>query len=91
MLSRALMALTDWLDRRFGWDRLPRPLGLLTLIGVRDRLRQRNLCDTGLPAASPELIELSLACVVGTPQTQKPIARGILDEAATRLEKPGLG
>jgi hypothetical protein len=57
VLSRALMALTDWLDRRFGWDRLPRPLGLLTLIGVRDRLRQRNLCDTGLPAASPELIE----------------------------------
>ena len=39
----------------------------------------------------PELIELSLACVVGTPQTQKPIARGILDEAATRLAKPGLG
>jgi hypothetical protein len=51
------MALTDRLDRRFGWDRLPRPLGLLTLIGVRNRLRQRNLTDTGLPAASPELIE----------------------------------
>jgi hypothetical protein len=51
------MALTDRLDRRFGWDRLPRPLGLLTLIGVRNRLRERNLTDTGLPAASPELIE----------------------------------
>jgi Animal haem peroxidase len=51
------MALTDRLDRRFGWDRLPRPLGLLTLIGVRNRLRQRNIFDTGLPAASPELIE----------------------------------
>jgi hypothetical protein len=51
------MALTDWLDRRFGWDRLPRPLGLLTLIGLRNRLRQRNLHDTGVPAASPELIE----------------------------------
>jgi hypothetical protein len=51
------MDLTDRLDRRFGWDRLPRPLGLLTLIGIRNRLRQRNLYDTGLPAASPELIE----------------------------------
>jgi hypothetical protein len=51
------MALTDWLDRRFGWDRLPGPLGLLTLFGLRKRLRQRNLIDTGLPAASPELIE----------------------------------
>ena len=43
------MALTDWLDRRFGWDRLPGPLGVLTLVGVRNRLRQRNLYDTGLP------------------------------------------
>jgi hypothetical protein len=51
------MALTDWLDRRFGWDRLPGPLGLLTLFGLRKRLRQHNLIDTGLPAASSELIE----------------------------------
>ena len=50
------MALTDRLDRRFGWDRLPPPLGVLTLIGVRNRLRQRNLADTGLPAASAQLI-----------------------------------
>lgn len=50
------MALTDRLDRRFGWDRLPPPLGVLTLIGVRNRLRQRNLADTGLPAAGPDLI-----------------------------------
>lgn len=57
MLSQAFMALTDRLDRRFGWDRLPPPLGVLTLIGVRNRLRQRNLTDTGLPAASADLIE----------------------------------
>ena len=49
------MALTDWLDRRFGWDRLPGPLGVLTLVGVRNRLRQRNLYDTGLPEADAEL------------------------------------
>ena len=35
------------LDRRYGWDRLPRPLGVLTLIGIRQRLRRRNLYDTG--------------------------------------------
>jgi hypothetical protein len=57
VLSRALMALTDRLDRRFGWDRLPRPLALLTLVGIRNRLRQRNLHDTGLPEAGPELTE----------------------------------
>ena len=49
------MALTDWLDRRFGWDRLPGPLGVLTLVGVRNRLRERNLYDTGLPEADPGL------------------------------------
>ena len=35
------------LDRRFGWDKLPRPLAILTLIGLRNRLRERNLYDTG--------------------------------------------
>jgi hypothetical protein len=34
-------------DRRIGWDRLPLPLGLVTLIGLRDRLRAENLHDTG--------------------------------------------
>jgi len=27
------------LDRRVGWDRLPRPLGVLTLVGLRQTLR----------------------------------------------------
>ncbi|MGH2704644.1 MAG: peroxidase family protein [Actinomycetota bacterium] len=31
-----------------GWDRLPRFLGILTLVGLRNRLRERNLHDTGL-------------------------------------------
>ena len=35
------------LDRRYGWDSLPWPLGLLTLIGLRNRLREKNLYDTG--------------------------------------------
>ena len=35
------------LDRRFGWDRLPLPLAMLTLIGLRNRLREKNLYDTG--------------------------------------------
>ena len=35
------------LDRRVGWDRLPLPLAMLVLIGLRNRLRQKNLYDTG--------------------------------------------
>ena len=34
-------------DRRTGWDKLPKPLGILTLVGLRDRLRHENLYDTG--------------------------------------------
>jgi Animal haem peroxidase len=33
-------------DRCIGWDKLPTPLGLATLIGLRNILRQENLYDT---------------------------------------------
>ena len=33
-------------DRAVGWDKLPRVLGLLVLVGLRNILRQRNLYDT---------------------------------------------
>ena len=35
------------IDRRLGWHRLPLPLAIPTLIGLRDRLREKNLYDTG--------------------------------------------
>jgi hypothetical protein len=57
-LWRAYDALAQATDRSIGWDRLPLPLGLLVLIGVRNILRQRNLHDTAtLPSsggAQPE-------------------------------------
>ncbi len=34
------------LDQRSGWDKLPTPLGLLVLIGVRNVLRKENLTAT---------------------------------------------
>jgi hypothetical protein len=41
------------LDHTFGWDHLPLPLGVMTLFGLRQRLRERNLyaVDTGPPPA----------------------------------------
>jgi hypothetical protein len=45
--SKLLSSTAAALDRRFGWDRLPRPLGVVTLVGLRLRLRERNLFDTG--------------------------------------------
>jgi len=45
----------DWvaetLDRTTGWDKVPTPLGLLILIGLRNILRQQNLHDTTKEAA----------------------------------------
>ncbi|WP_426561987.1 peroxidase family protein [Angustibacter sp. McL0619] len=39
------------LDHKVGWDKLPRPLGLLVLVGLRNVLRRENLYDTnGAPA-----------------------------------------
>jgi Animal haem peroxidase len=46
IVSRMLASVSDVLDSRVGWHRLPRPLGILTLIGLRTRLRERNLYDT---------------------------------------------
>ena len=46
-LTKLLTATAAALDRRLGWDRLPRPLGVVTLVGLRARLREQNLHDTG--------------------------------------------
>jgi hypothetical protein len=41
------------LDRRIGWHRLPTPLGLLVLVGLRNILRQQNLHDTNDAGSAP--------------------------------------
>ena len=46
LFSWLFMWVTETLDRRFGWHRLSVPLGLATLIGIREKLRKRNLHDT---------------------------------------------
>jgi len=45
-LSPLLERTGSALDRRFGWERLPRSLGIVALVGVRTRLRRENLYDT---------------------------------------------
>lgn len=55
MLAKALMKPAEWLDRKFGWSRLPYVLGLGTLIGLRERLREQNLYSTGVPGVTEPL------------------------------------
>ncbi len=38
--------LAEMLDHAVGWDKVPMPLGLLILLGLRTILRQQNLHDT---------------------------------------------
>ncbi|MFB4317354.1 peroxidase family protein [Actinomadura sp. 21ATH] len=50
-LARLYQRTALLLDRTVGWHRLPTPLGLLVLVGLRDVLRRENLFDTeALPA-----------------------------------------
>jgi hypothetical protein len=75
--------LTQLADRKIGWDRLPTPLGLLALIGLRDVLRKRNLHDTsGLPAVNlPPL----------APPTPQVRTQRTLDGSYNDLDNPRMG
>jgi len=46
-------AFASGLDRKYGWDRLPKLVGLLTIAYLRKRLRRENLYDTGLVKPPP--------------------------------------
>ena len=53
-LRRLLIPPSSFFDRHVGWDRLPRLLGIVTLIGLREQLREQNLHDTGLVKPRPD-------------------------------------
>ena len=52
-LKRGLIELAHRVDRRVGWHRLPVPPALPVLAAMRERLRERNLYDTGQPTDLP--------------------------------------
>ncbi|GAA3442849.1 peroxidase family protein [Planomonospora venezuelensis] len=76
-------ALAGLLDRRFGWDRLPTPLGLAVLVGIRNRLRKRNLHDPGrLPSVGPPR---------PAPGPGDPRVRRTADGSCNDLDHPSMG
>ena len=56
ILHRLWTTSAKALDRRFGWDRLPRPLSIYTLAGVRSLYRERNLYDTRTTETTTETV-----------------------------------
>jgi hypothetical protein len=77
-LSKLLTATAGVLDRRFGWDRLPRPVGVFTLAGLRLQLREKNLYDTGAGGAK--------AAPDGGPHDSRTV-----DGSYNDLESPAMG
>jgi hypothetical protein len=77
------MAISDLLDRRRRWDRLPKAVGILTLVGLRKRLRLRNLHDTGLPEADAALRERA--------QDERYTSARTVDGTLNDLDRPLMG
>ncbi len=48
--------VAEEVDRRVGWDKLPKPVAMAVLIGLRNVLREQNLHDTGRgPLDKPDI------------------------------------
>jgi hypothetical protein len=78
LLTRIFVDLTHAVDLAVGWEKLPVPLGLLTLIGLRIRLRQKNLYSTS-PAEIPRTAVVPLgtpSAVISDPAPTDPAATG---------------
>ena len=54
-LRRLFMSTTEAIDKAWGWHRLPLPLALAVLEGIRMRMRQKNLYDPATTAYDREM------------------------------------
>ena len=80
---RTIDALAEQVDHRIGWYHLPKPLGLATLISLRDTLRRKNLYDTTiLPSADLPPID---------PPRPDQLINRTLDGTYNDLEQPRMG
>jgi Animal haem peroxidase len=81
LFSRLYIRTAEVLDRRSRWHKLPVPLGLMTLIGLRERLRERNLHDTSLVTR----------CVLPTSEGERYAVARTVDGTRNDLENPSMG
>src|SRR5215207_2200668 len=80
LFSRVFTDITEALDRKFRWHRLPVPLGLLTLVGLRIRLRESNLHDTSSGATD-----------VPSPEGSRHLTTRTVDGTFNDLQNPRMG
>jgi hypothetical protein len=73
----------ETLDHSVGWDKVPTPLGLLILMGLRNILRQQNLHDTTHePAINQPAIE---------PMQARYLTARTADGTHNDLQNPAMG
>jgi Animal haem peroxidase len=82
-LVRGFDAAAQAVDHRIGWDKLPKPLGLLVLIGLRNILRQKNLYDTNV-APSKDLPPIN-------PYTSAVLTARTADGTFNDMRQPRMG
>jgi hypothetical protein len=76
--------LSQAVDRRVGWDKLPRPLGLAVLIGLRTILRQKNLHD-------PSTVVPIINAPPVPPRTPEHLVSRSVDGSHNDLDHPAMG
>lgn len=81
LLSRLFTWAAGAVDRGLGWHKLPRLLGIVTLIGLRTRLRRRNLYDVSLTTRS----------IVSSPEGEHYVAGRSADGTRNDLDDPTMG
>src|SRR5438270_13094425 len=89
LFSRLFMWVTEALDRSVGWHRLSLPLGILTLIGLRERLRRRNLYDTS--SASPTSQHDASSAKRPVPEEEYYLTARTADGRFNDLDNPTMG
>jgi hypothetical protein len=76
-----LERLTGWAAATTGWSELPWPLGLLTILTYRNRLRRENLYDTESPTPKS----------VPAPESTRHLTGRTADGTYNDLENPRMG
>jgi hypothetical protein len=82
LFSQLLISTAHKLDTRWGWDRLPRPLGILALAGLRTLYRQKNLYDTRTTGPTQDHV---------SKENQPDIRARTIDGSYNDLRDPAMG
>src|SRR2546425_1328671 len=78
------MGVTEAIDKAWGWHRLPVPLALAVLEGIRMRMRQQNLYDPATPAYDQRMQP-------AVPENDRYLPRRTADGTFNDLSDPAMG